>query len=1027
MLDDNGLSNIVTNRALEPVRSPNRLWNQPILRKTEISSFLFRALPLSPNTEMPITDSVQIYVGMAAVLSTLGLERKKGFVLKELLGTSITGLVQARKIGAAEMGIHPAAGLSALNNEAFDLNPLDVGSGDTEDSMRGILSLVASIYGASSPTRYNRPLNPNGARVEAEYDSLCAIIERAENNNILASYGDISLKVDIFKTCIDFCEALPDFQGVLQFTVALLRTIRGSIMLSPDMNNVAPILAPEEQVRFYNNVKRTVGAASRLGYPNLEAEYWDDFLVRGVGILGAADIKQPVQRSRREFGMSTVNEERGSKGPFIYSAFSKAAVGRVESLVIAGEPNTVKVVLQNPYELDLEIESLRLEGEGVSFEAETNGLWLRPFSMQSKVVPLLVSDEGTLKITGCTAKVKYCKRRWFPIFTKTWKPVFRPKLKRTGLAARDSAIERPLSWGSSQSESERASVQSGPEPDSLIVNVIKRQPVLEIKSTSLFQNAVMILEGQTRTFTVTLRNLTSCPVDIIFFTFHDSTTRRLQTAISNKDKLPAEVHELEYQLSEIPALRWKRSADDNEKSAIAPHASSTFTIEIFGKPGLDYAEVQIDYGYTGISSSEIPETFYTRQLSLPLTVTVNSSVEVVRCDILPFNPDFAWLNRERSGGTIQSDAREILKDKQQFPIMLSHVGKEPYGAQHCLLLLDLRNSWPNPLSTTLSVTEYPEERADNANRKLAVHEVTDILQPGQITRMVIVVPSVYLDDSLKAIPSLGHANKRQFVVSARKITYESELAGREAFWFREELLKRLRGTWKDEIAGYQGAISLREITLTNGMIDALRIDDLEITFLMKTLDQGESDSSLNDSNSKSLIKQTGYSKFTIPTNTFLTLCVTIFNRSSQPVHPLVRLFPSLRHQPPAIALELSKRLCWTGMLQRALPILGPGESTEAQLGITALCPGEYEIGAYVEEVRRLKPRFASTPLADATAGNGKARSVTGEDADEAKQHRPREDDIMLEESIAAAQKQRRVWHARMPCLLSARDITVQDS
>ncbi|EFW16889.1 hypothetical protein D8B26_000685 [Coccidioides posadasii str. Silveira] len=1025
-LDDNALNHIVMGLPLESVQSSDRPRGYMALRKTEIASFLFQALPPSPATEIPITDSVQILVGMAAVLSQLGLERKRGFVLRELLTASITGLIQARKIGAADVGIHPAAGLSALNNEAFDLNALDAGSGNTEDSMRGLLALVASLYGA--PSAINGQINrPDSKDTEGQpgYDSVEAIIERALNDSTLASYGDTLLKVDIFKACIDFCEALPNFEGVLQFTVGLLQTIKGSPMLAPNDNNIPPILAPEEQVRFYNNVKRTVGAANRLGHPDMEAEYWDDFMVRDIGILENADVKQPVQRSKKDFGMSVVNEDRGNKGPFIYSAFSKAPIGRSESLLVAGEQSAVKVVLQNPYEFDIEIERLRLDGSDVEFEAETHGLWLRPFSLEEKIIPLLATTEGTLKITGCIAKVRFCRQRHFPIFKKLWKPSFQPKLKRTGLAAKDLSFQRPLSWGSNESGGGHVPTQAGPEPDHLLVNVIKQQPLLEIESSSLLQNAIMLLEGQTSTFDITLRNVTSCPVDFIFFTFQDSTTRRLQTAISNKDNLPAEVYELEYQLSEIPALRWKRPIDDNGKITIAPKETSTFTIEVFGKPGLNDAEIQIDYGYTSVSSSEIPETFYTRQLNFPLTITVNPSIELVRCDILPFSPDFAWSNRHRhkfsdtsAKGAPTSTAPPSHSSKTEFSKMLSRIGMEPYGSDHCLLLLDLRNSWSNPLTASISVTENIDEINNSLSTEPSVHEVVDVLQSGRTTRLVVLVPRIFLDNPCKAIPSLGHANKRQFVVSARKVSYEAEVAGREAFWFREELLKRLSGTWKEDMTGRKGAIGLRGITLNSGIVDALRMDDIEITFSVrqpKDEAKGPSNTAESDCDSTSTV-QTGYSKFTIPTNSFLTLFVTIFNRSSRPVHPLLRLVPSLRHQPDSVALELSKRFSWTGMLQRALPILGPRQTTEARLGITAFCRGEYEIGALVEEVRRLKAASSTESCTDGDVSENKDNGDTpNHSASE------QERGLFLENLVTDVPNQRRVWHARAPCFLSARD------
>src|SRR5699024_4981529 len=81
--------------------------------------------------------------------------------------------------------------------------------------------------------------------------------------------------------------------------------------------------------------------------------------------------------------------------------------------------------------------------------------------------------------------------------------------------------------------------------------------------------------------------------------------------------------------------------------------SATFTIDILGKAGLQDTTVQIDYAHVAYSDGELPEVFYTRQLFVPLTVTVNASVEVARCDVLPFTGDFAWLNSRESNSTSQ--------------------------------------------------------------------------------------------------------------------------------------------------------------------------------------------------------------------------------------------------------------------------------------------------------------------------------------------------------------------------------------
>lgn len=1024
-LDDQSLRHIVVGEPLTAASNSERPRGAIFLRKSDIATFLYRALPLSPNADVPVTDLVPIYAGMASVLSALGLQRRKVFILKELLAVLVPGLVQARKIGAAEIGIHPASGLSALSNTAFAINALDIGPGNMEDSMRSLLGLVSESYGvqriAGPGGERRQSADPNGC---LPYDSIDAIVERAIHYSALNSFGDLDLKIEILRCCINFCEALPDFHGVLKFTVELLQTIRGVPMLGPENSrtvSAVPALPREEQIRLLNNIKRTVGATNKLGLSGLEAEYWDEFLVRGIEALDMRGLKKPVQRSRGDIDAAAVTEDGAKRSPFIYNPFSKTPTKVMESLVVSGEAASFKVTLQNPYEFELEVESIQLEGEGVPFKAAAHEVWIAPFSLQEIIVSGVAEGEGMLKITGCTVKVRHCRERRFPIFKKPWKPHLEPKTKRTGLAAKESPPERPTSWDSTTSTGSKPVIQRGPEADSCSVKVIGAQPTLVIQSTSLSQSAIMVLEGETTTFTIRLQNTSTCPVDMILFTFQDSTTRQIQSALSNRDIPPTEQYELELQLATKPALRWRREGAGDH--SIAPGEISTFTIEVLGKPGLHDAVVQIDYSHVGVPHADLPDTFFTRQLLLPLTITVNASIEVSRCDISLFTGDFAWFNQQqqhkRSPSLNDSNHKQAIQasssalalptnsdNDAQISSMLSRVGSGYNSSDHCLLLLDLRNAWPNPLSISLKVNEAADVGHSGEVGSTETNVITEDLQPGHISRFVLILPRIYLDKPHTAIPSLNTGSKRQFVVSANKLTFEAEAADREAFWFREELLKRIHGTWRESTTGRKGAIELRGIRFSSRMVDAIRLEPVDVSFSISSRGQES-----GDGNEDETVTQTGRSKFTIKTSSFLNLTATIHNRSSRPVYPLLRLQPSLRNQPHNIALDLTRRFICTGMLQHVLPILGPQETTQSTLGITALCRGEYEIGATVEEVKLMKsPQTSSN---DTTTSSNKTD-----------QQRPqsRSYNDMIEDAFDSnIKKERRVWHAREPCIISARD------
>ncbi|KAL5360925.1 TRAPP II complex [Aspergillus floccosus] len=1008
-LDDNALKHIVTNEPLMPLHRPERPRGLVILKKSEIANFLFRALPLSPSADLPPTDTIPIIVGIVSVLNILDLPRKKAFILRELLSTMVPTLVQARKIGAAEVGIHPAAGLASLSDTAFDINALDVGPGNMEESMRTLLAIIGEIYGVQPSSYYEwtkrRSLALDGEEPFPEYDSITAIVERSFRHVVLDGYGDLNLKIDVLKACINACEALPDFGGVLRFTVELLQTIRGDLTLT-ESSHSPPYLPPDEQVRLLNNIKRTVGAASKLGAANLEAEYWDDFLVRGVALLPHSDNSRPVRRSKPEFDALTKSREKATKDPFLYNPFSKTSSKASELLMVAGEHAAFQVTLQNPYEFELEIERIRLDSEGIPFDAVAEWIILPPFCVQDITIFGIAHEAGTVNITGCVIKVRHCRERRFPIFREPWKPEVENKFKRTGLAAKSPSTERPLSWSSTTSKDGKVVPRKGPETFSCEVRVIGKQPSLIIESMSLAQSAAMVLEGEHGSFNITLRNTSTCPLDFILFTFQDSTNRQIQSALSNKDLLPAEIYELELSLMK-PALRWRRQGANPGDHSIPAGESATFTIDIFGKPGLQDTTVQIDYSCVDLSHGELPDVFYTRQLFIPLTVTVNASIEVARCDILPFSSDFAWWNRQdvtppsESAQTQSALSPRISSDP--FSPVLSHLGRGAYGSDHCIVLLDLRNAWPNALSVSIHVSEQPIEpslgQSTEAMAKDGQYTVSEELQPGQMSRFVLVLPRVYIDNPHASIPILNTGVKRQFVVSANKLTFEGEAASREAFWYREELLKRISGTWKESPMGREGTIDLRNLRLNSRLVDAFRLDDVDIAFSLDApfADELAADS---DNNPTDAVVQVGRSRYKVRCDDMLNLRVAIRNRSSKPIHPLLRLQPSLRHQPSNVALDLSRRLAWTGMLQQVLPTIQSGESTTATVGVTILCRGAYEIGATVEEVRILRASAESE------------RAVAQKDGD----------GVPIHDTFGADMaKKRRIWHAKEPCVMNAHD------
>lgn len=895
-----------------------------------IVNLVFKAFPSSATELLTTADRVSILSGIATVLGPLGYHRKKAMVIRELVSVLIGGLVEARTRGAAEAGIHPAAGLVSLipkGDQSTGAMALDLGDGDIEQGLEAFLGLLCKSYGVVGFDS-NKSQNGDSGKID---DSDEAVIARILGQSSTRFFGFPSIKLNILRACINFSEALPDFNGVLKFSSDLLRTAGSGVVPGSRREDASPIIHKDEQARLVTNISRTSNLVDRIGLSHLSAEYWDEFLVRGMKLEPLPITRTPIPHARSVLPGATTTRASQDVNPFIYNPFLKKPDEVADSNLVAGELANFKITLQNTYDVEVDIESIRLDTEGVGFEAIPERTILGPYRTQLLRLKGRPKEQGSIKVTGALIKVRGCRERRFPVFPKPWAPSMEPKIKAKGLAGLEKDA-RPA-----------GPVSSPLETESLSLSVIQAQPLVIVKSTTLSQSSVMILEGERQIFSVTLQNLSSTPVDFMLFSFKDSTQGPLQTALDNRDATPAELYEYELILMKKQALRLPRN---NQARAIAAGGEATFEFEILGKPGLTNATIQVDYTHLGVPRDEVTEQFFTRQVSVDLTVTVNASVELARIDALAVSgqiPQPLWDRLSASGAAESTD--------------------------YCLLCMDIRNAWPSQMAVRFE-----------GDSNMVVEE--NIL-PGNTSRVIIPVKRVYLEDPHAPLPSLNPSKNRQFVVSTSKITPDMERANREAFWYREKVLECLKATWRTtSVPKRSGVVELRNIRLAPRMIEAIKIDEVDI------------DISLEDSNGN-LASESNVAYV----SEFMQVKVRVTNRTAKPIYPLVRLLPALCHRPLNVALDFTRKLAWNGTLQQLLPELAGGESTDVVIGMTALCRGVFEVAASVEEVR-----VWDAPRTDAEEEKRRTRSET---------------QTAMEAALGV--RQRRVWHSRRPYLLTARD------
>jgi hypothetical protein len=939
-----------------PLTTSPRFTIQPA--RPQIVATLFKAFPASSSELLTTADRVVILSGIASVLGQLGFHRKKAMVVRELVSVLVGGLVEARTRGAADVGIHPAAGLVGLNGaSARDgaAGALELAEGDIEHGIESFLGLLLKTYGVVE----------GGSSGDSD-SSDAAVISRIQRQSAARFFGLQGVKLNVLRLCINFSEALPDFAGVLKYSSDLLRTAGSGIAPGPRRENAYPSITREEQVRLVTSILKTSSLSKRLGIGALTGEYWDEFLVRGITLESLPATRMPVPHAKTVLPGITAARSSQDVDPFIYNPFLKRPdTAMVDRTLVAGEPANFRLTLQNPYEIEVELESIRLDTEGAEFESAVESTTIGPYRTQIMRISGTPKSAGTVKVTGALIKVRGCRERRFPIFADPWSPEDEVKIKAIGLGALDvnaaavsPAIQRL-------------------KPEHIELNVIAPQPVVVVKSSTLPQSSVMILEGERQCFSITLQNLSATtPVDFLLFSFKDSTQEPLQLALSNRDATATELYEYELVLAKKQPLRLKNR--DDSKRFIPPGQTATFDFELLGRPGLTHGLIQVDYAYLGVPHGEVAEKFYTRQVSMELTVTVNASVEVTRVDVLPLT------------SKIPSPLWSRVANQQDPPPELT-------PDSHCLLLLDLRNAWPSQMAVHLC---SPDDGI----------QVEEHILPGNTSRVVLPIRRVYLEDPHAFIPALNPARQRQFVVST-KISPEVERANREAFWYREKVLDTLRGTWRTTSSpgghgGRRGEIELRAVRFTARMIEAIKIDEVDVDIAVVDPATGEALPRYDDGS--------GVGRYAVPVDEFLTLRVRVTNRSALPVYPLLRLTPTLCHRPFNVSLDFTRKMAkfaWNGNMQQALPLLqGGGQSVEVSMGVTALCRGEFEVLGSVEEAR-LWVDPEEVRREEEREREEKERKGLKSEA---------EAQVMIL-GAALGKRERRVWHARRGCRLVVRD------
>ena len=200
-----------------------------------------------------------------------------------------------------------------------------------------------------------------------------------------------------------------------------------------------------------------------------------------------------------------------------------------------------------------------------------------------------------------------------------------------------------------------------------------------------------------------------------------------------------EQYEIELYTKGMHVFSWEGSKDQmaqfvGKNISLPPGGQWKIIVNVYGKRGCTGGTIQIDYGYLNRQEEQTSESFYTRQLYLPVLVTVYQNLEPLNWDILylrhstpvPQNEIEDALQRVKSididkGNAFDQPVEDLL-------LITRHFDDESNRNDYCLVTLDVRNTWTVPFDVEFVI--------DNSNSEDPDNKLTSIvtIQPGSTKR-----------------------------------------------------------------------------------------------------------------------------------------------------------------------------------------------------------------------------------------------------------------------------------------------------
>ncbi|SPO28950.1 related to hypercellular protein (hypa) [Ustilago trichophora] len=977
------------------------------------------------------TDQITLLGTLTAIFGCIGFSRREAHLLRQLQSTIVNLLVKAKRVNAKPP---TTASLPILEQNQFgkDAEELvgNIVAQTTYDSLgRGpeaVLVLAMQIcetYGihvevdplcnippyhilskASEGLRsaYASPAlggseewRQSNKSSEAPEVALLTPLEMAQE----APFGWTEQQILLLKESISIAELLSDYVGMAFFSAILLRDFHA-------------LLEPEEQRDLMIGMQRSIQAARWAGAQDLSVKYWGPpEPLCSLELLPLTPEKMPLEKDGKLLlpASSSVKGEEGVAGlnnPFFWNPAGITG-GKAKAVAVQGEPLHVMATLQNPFAVELHIDTIALVGEGAGFiPTEAERVSIPPYSFQTVRLSGVAKETGKVTIKGinlalaggCTETQTFL----LPIYDEENAKQRRKqaaelddrktRLKVAGLDARSSVIKQrspsTISGGSDVGKGKW-----------LEVNVVPAQPTLSAFCAELEpMQAVDLYEGELVTLHLELQNISpSLEVNFIHLSFTDDVSDSAKHALSSGELLPQDVHEIEWDLVHQPVL----SQPGNLPASgvrIEPGASKTFLIQVRGKIGCTSAGISVEYGnvdwdrlHSGVGT-DAGTKVNMRKVELGFRMTVH---EVVVCRGLRVGPvkagEAARLTKEvlASGDSIPALLKTFGKKYTRLDVVRAseeeeggmkevkviepEVEPEADDEEYSLLTLDLSNQHREDVLLRISL---------NTGGVVPLH-LYKVLRAGASTRVALPQPRIELDPAtgktflpssssssiegkgatFPPIPSIwAEGSNRQFIVSKIQLAKSEELETRKNFWYREAVFSRLSGSWRTLPSSSSCyTFGFQDSAFGEGE-DVVRTGELPLRGLVSSggliLDPTSQKHLEKDPIRLRLFFNESEQGGAVHAESFITVTAHLTNRLSRPIKPLIRLVPTWSSSggPPDAAL-LENVLLSDGSFAASTSrgrggreqVMSRGEEKTVEWGVTFLSPGVYGFLVLVEE------------------------------------------------------------------------------